>query len=167
MKSLAYHALFPNDFADNIIHLSTCVYRALPARKRHSPACFAGLSLQTCVSPSSSLSLSSIVSSPRPRQSGHSTHQSVLLVAAAASIPRADTGSEFVTDAVETNAGSLVARHGSVPIGQSCSRDSQCASGCCGFNTARCAGHVVAQLHDGGCGHGSTSRKHKHRGAAN
>ncbi|TFK97749.1 hypothetical protein BDV98DRAFT_574136 [Pterulicium gracile] len=35
-----------------------------------------------------------------------------------------------------------------------CSKDSDCALGCCGFNTGKCAGAVVALTRDGGCGFG-------------
>lgn len=35
-----------------------------------------------------------------------------------------------------------------------CTSDADCASGCCGFNTGKCAGPVVAQERDGGCGFG-------------
>ncbi|KAI8820798.1 uncharacterized protein EV422DRAFT_620219 [Fimicolochytrium jonesii] len=35
-----------------------------------------------------------------------------------------------------------------------CSSDADCASGCCGFRTGKCAGPVIAQERDGGCGFG-------------
>jgi N-methylhydantoinase B/oxoprolinase/acetone carboxylase alpha subunit len=35
-----------------------------------------------------------------------------------------------------------------------CDSDADCASGCCGFNTGLCAGAIVAQERDGGCGFG-------------
>jgi hypothetical protein len=35
-----------------------------------------------------------------------------------------------------------------------CTSDADCADGCCGFNTGKCAGPVVAQEVDGGCGFG-------------
>ncbi|KAF2262524.1 hypothetical protein CC78DRAFT_315598 [Lojkania enalia] len=35
-----------------------------------------------------------------------------------------------------------------------CSSDADCASGCCGFNSGKCAGAIVAQERDGGCGFG-------------
>jgi hypothetical protein len=35
-----------------------------------------------------------------------------------------------------------------------CAKDADCASGCCGFNSGKCAGAIVAQERDGGCGHG-------------
>lgn len=38
-----------------------------------------------------------------------------------------------------------------------CFSDADCASGCCGFNTGLCAGAVIAQTRDGGCGFGNTS----------
>ncbi|KAG5294236.1 hypothetical protein I7I48_10698 [Histoplasma ohiense] len=36
-----------------------------------------------------------------------------------------------------------------------CTSDADCASGCCGFNSGVCAGPVVAQERDGGCGFGN------------
>ncbi|KAL2011068.1 hypothetical protein VTN00DRAFT_3786 [Thermoascus crustaceus] len=36
-----------------------------------------------------------------------------------------------------------------------CASDADCASGCCGFNSGLCAGPVVAQERDGGCGFGN------------
>ncbi|OAL32673.1 hypothetical protein AYO20_07831 [Fonsecaea nubica] len=35
-----------------------------------------------------------------------------------------------------------------------CFSDADCASGCCGFNTGKCAGAIIAQTRDGGCGFG-------------
>ncbi|KAI1797969.1 hypothetical protein LXA43DRAFT_485 [Ganoderma leucocontextum] len=84
--------------------------------------------------------------------------------AAARYIPRVEPDSEFVTEPIETNTGSLVARSGTVHNGGRCSRDSDCASACCGFSTGKCAGAVVAQLLDGGCGHGGAHPVHKLRG---
>jgi hypothetical protein len=36
-----------------------------------------------------------------------------------------------------------------------CTTDGDCASGCCGFNSGKCAGPVIAQERDGGCGFGN------------
>ncbi|KAK1225129.1 hypothetical protein PQX77_011944 [Marasmius sp. AFHP31] len=36
-----------------------------------------------------------------------------------------------------------------------CANDGECASGCCGFNTGKCAGAIIAQERDGGCGFGN------------
>ncbi|KAL6708718.1 hypothetical protein ACN47E_002414 [Coniothyrium glycines] len=36
-----------------------------------------------------------------------------------------------------------------------CNSDADCASSCCGFNSGKCAGPVVAQERDGGCGFGN------------
>ncbi|KAJ6492972.1 hypothetical protein DFH09DRAFT_1265673 [Mycena vulgaris] len=49
---------------------------------------------------------------------------------------------------------------GGVPVGTQfvtapCTSDADCAEGCCGFNTGRCAGPVIALTRDGGCGFGS------------
>lgn len=38
-----------------------------------------------------------------------------------------------------------------------CTSDADCASGCCGFNSGKCAGPVVAQERDGGCGFGDSA----------
>jgi len=35
-----------------------------------------------------------------------------------------------------------------------CGSDSDCASGCCGFRSGLCAGAIIAQERDGGCGFG-------------
>ncbi|KAF2034792.1 hypothetical protein EK21DRAFT_107916 [Setomelanomma holmii] len=35
-----------------------------------------------------------------------------------------------------------------------CTSDADCAAGCCGFKSGKCAGPVVAQERDGGCGFG-------------
>ena len=35
-----------------------------------------------------------------------------------------------------------------------CNSDADCASSCCGFKSGLCAGPVIAQTRDGGCGHG-------------
>nr|VWP00482.1 High affinity iron permease 1 [Ganoderma boninense] len=82
--------------------------------------------------------------------------------AAAAYVPRVDVDAELTHD-VETNVGSLAARGGRALIGQRCNSDAQCSSACCGFKTGKCAGAIVAQLADGGCGHGGTHPKHKFR----
>ncbi|KAJ7172803.1 hypothetical protein C8R43DRAFT_1102697 [Mycena crocata] len=58
----------------------------------------------------------------------------VALLASAAVIPRTP-GTQFVTGP--------------------CATDSDCAEGCCGFNTGKCAGPVIALTRDGGCGFGS------------
>ncbi|KAL0576929.1 hypothetical protein V5O48_005036, partial [Marasmius crinis-equi] len=38
-----------------------------------------------------------------------------------------------------------------------CANDGECASGCCGFNSGKCAGPIIAQERDGGCGFGNSS----------
>ena len=35
-----------------------------------------------------------------------------------------------------------------------CASDADCASGCCGFRSGKCAGAIIAQERDGGCGFG-------------
>jgi hypothetical protein len=48
----------------------------------------------------------------------------------------------------------LVPRAGTQFITGVCKSDADCASGCCGFKSGKCAGPVVAQERDGGCGFG-------------
>ena len=38
-----------------------------------------------------------------------------------------------------------------------CTSDADCASNCCGFRTGKCAGAIVAQERDGGCGFGNAA----------
>ncbi|KAL8775052.1 MAG: hypothetical protein Q9209_000531 [Squamulea sp. 1 TL-2023] len=38
-----------------------------------------------------------------------------------------------------------------------CTSDASCASGCCGFRSGKCAGPIIAQERDGGCGFGNTT----------
>ncbi|KAL0572591.1 hypothetical protein V5O48_009369 [Marasmius crinis-equi] len=61
---------------------------------------------------------------------------SVNLVAATY-IPRAPAGTQFITGP--------------------CNTDADCASGCCGFNSGKCAGAIIALTRDGGCGHGEAT----------
>ena len=49
----------------------------------------------------------------------------------------------------------LVVGQGTQFITGPCTSDASCASACCGFNTGLCAGPVVAQERDGGCGFGN------------
>jgi hypothetical protein len=39
-------------------------------------------------------------------------------------------------------------------ITDSCTSDNDCFSDCCGFNTGKCAGPIIALERDGGCGFG-------------
>lgn len=55
-------------------------------------------------------------------------------IAAAASTASAATGKQFITGV--------------------CKSDAECANGCCGFNSGKCAGAIVAQERDEGCGFG-------------
>jgi hypothetical protein len=47
--------------------------------------------------------------------------------------------------------------NGSQFITGQCTSDADCASGCCGFKTGKCAGAVIAQTRDGGCGFGNAT----------
>ncbi|KAF9258744.1 hypothetical protein L218DRAFT_1062894 [Marasmius fiardii PR-910] len=59
---------------------------------------------------------------------------SITTVVSATYIPRAAPGTQFITGP--------------------CTVDADCASGCCAFNTGKCAGAIIALTRDGGCGHG-------------
>ena len=48
----------------------------------------------------------------------------------------------------------LVAGQGTQFITGVCTSDADCASACCGFKSGKCAGPVIAQERDGGCGFG-------------
>ncbi|KAH0538478.1 hypothetical protein FGG08_004927 [Glutinoglossum americanum] len=48
----------------------------------------------------------------------------------------------------------LVAGQGKQFITGPCASDADCASGCCGFKSGKCAGAIIAQERDGGCGFG-------------
>ncbi|PGH13322.1 hypothetical protein AJ79_03739 [Helicocarpus griseus UAMH5409] len=51
----------------------------------------------------------------------------------------------------------LVLGQGTQFITGPCTSDADCASGCCGFTSGKCAGPIVAQERDGGCGFGETA----------
>ncbi|OAX77311.1 hypothetical protein ACJ72_08394 [Emergomyces africanus] len=53
-----------------------------------------------------------------------------------------------------SNLALLVLGQGTQFITGPCTSDANCASGCCGFNSGVCAGAIVAQERDGGCGFG-------------
>jgi hypothetical protein len=48
----------------------------------------------------------------------------------------------------------LVVGQGTQFITGACKSDADCASGCCGFKSGKCAGAIIAQERDGGCGFG-------------
>ncbi|KAF2658285.1 hypothetical protein K491DRAFT_676534 [Lophiostoma macrostomum CBS 122681] len=74
--------------------------------------------------------------------------------AAAAAAPAASSaaaGSGTTTGSGATGAGNGA---GKQFITGPCNSDADCANSCCGFNSGKCAGAIVAQERDGGCGHG-------------
>ncbi|KAJ7044787.1 hypothetical protein C8F04DRAFT_1174552 [Mycena alexandri] len=79
-----------------------------------------------------------------------------LLVSSAVIPPLSD-------DAVVEARDTPVARSGKQFITGACASDAACASGCCGFNTGKCAGPFRALISDGGCGHGNTKPRLKVR----
>ena len=42
-----------------------------------------------------------------------------------------------------------------------CTKDAECETGCCGFTSAKCAGAIIAQTRDGGCGRGEATPNNK------
>ncbi|KAG7088548.1 hypothetical protein E1B28_012530 [Marasmius oreades] len=52
---------------------------------------------------------------------------------------------------------SLEVRQGTQFITGTCNGDADCASGCCGFKSGKCAGAIIAQERDGGCGFGNAT----------
>ncbi|KAF7508983.1 hypothetical protein GJ744_008539 [Endocarpon pusillum] len=73
--------------------------------------------------------------------------------AAAPAAPAAPANSSAVPAAGAAAGGSGKAP-GTQFITGACANDAECASGCCGFKTGKCAGAIVAQGRDGGCGFG-------------
>ncbi|KAI0695463.1 hypothetical protein BC835DRAFT_1406214 [Cytidiella melzeri] len=64
-------------------------------------------------------------------------------------IPASDNAAQLTTRAPSTS----ITRGTQFITGQ-CTSDSDCASACCGFHSGKCAGPVIAQERDGGCGFG-------------
>lgn len=62
--------------------------------------------------------------------------------------------STLLTTLLSTLISHTQAQQGTQFITGPCTSDSICASDCCGFNTGKCAGPIVAQERDGGCGFG-------------
>ena len=56
--------------------------------------------------------------------------------------------------AVDKQQANTAAKAGTQFITGTCAKDADCASACCGFRTGKCAGPVIAQERDGGCGFG-------------
>ncbi|KAK7468451.1 hypothetical protein VKT23_002963 [Stygiomarasmius scandens] len=66
----------------------------------------------------------------------------------------AANGQTSATRAASTRTATSSAATGTQFITGACSSDADCASGCCGFKSGKCAGPVIAQERDGGCGFG-------------
>ena len=60
-------------------------------------------------------------------------------------------------DASSTTANAGAKAAGTQFITGTCAKDADCASGCCGFRSGKCAGPVIAQERDGGCGFGDAA----------
>jgi len=79
---------------------------------------------------------------------------------AAAAAPAAAGPNESVTPQNQVinpslpGAQSVGLKNGAQFITGQCTSDADCASGCCGFHSGLCAGAVIAQTRDGGCGFG-------------
>lgn len=57
-------------------------------------------------------------------------------------------------DSSASSTSSAAAAAGTQFITGACTSDADCASSCCGFKSGKCAGAIVAQERDGGCGFG-------------
>ena len=68
--------------------------------------------------------------------------------------PLASPSTPVATQASTTNKGAGNGA-GKQFITGPCTSDADCASGCCGFHTGKCAGAIIAQERDGGCGFGN------------
>lgn len=64
------------------------------------------------------------------------------------------SGSSGAIDSSVPGSQNVGKANGSQFITGQCFSDADCASGCCGFNTGKCAGAIIAQTRDGGCGFG-------------
>ena len=66
---------------------------------------------------------------------------------------------EFVADQNAVVSGAVLPRQapGTQFITGPCQKDADCASGCCGQNSGKCAGAIIALTRDGGCGRGEQS----------
>lgn len=82
------------------------------------------------------------------------TAATATVASAPAAAPAAATGASSAAAAAAPGASSVGAGAGTQFITGACTSDADCASGCCGFNSGKCAGAVVAQERDGGCGFG-------------
>ena len=76
--------------------------------------------------------------------------------AAPAAAPAATPAAAAAGSGTATGSGATGAGNGAGTqfITGACASDADCASACCGFNSGKCAGAVVAQERDGGCGFG-------------
>ncbi|KIX05264.1 uncharacterized protein Z518_06136 [Rhinocladiella mackenziei CBS 650.93] len=73
---------------------------------------------------------------------------------ATAAAPNMNTGAADATTTAASGGSTGNGGTGTQFITGPCTSDADCASGCCGFNSGKCAGPVVAQERDGGCGFG-------------
>ena len=68
--------------------------------------------------------------------------------------PAPTSNNTDTADAVVSSPAASTVAKGTQFITGNCTSDADCADGCCGFNTGLCAGPIVAQERDGGCGFG-------------
>jgi hypothetical protein len=61
----------------------------------------------------------------------------------------------FTISALLLASAALISAQGTQFITGPCQSDADCASGCCGFNSGKCAGAIIALERDGGCGRGN------------
>ncbi|KAI0093254.1 hypothetical protein BDY19DRAFT_903024 [Irpex rosettiformis] len=73
---------------------------------------------------------------------------------AAAGVPKSGSSGSSGSNNGSSGAAATTQAKGTQFITGACAHDSDCASGCCGFKSGKCAGPVIAQERDGGCGFG-------------
>jgi hypothetical protein len=85
-----------------------------------------------------------------------STMATVVQAAAGAATAAAPVGTQVI-DQNAPGAANVGNKAGKQFITGQCTSDADCASGCCGFKSGKCAGAIIAQTRDGGCGFGNAT----------
>lgn len=83
------------------------------------------------------LGFANVAFTPVTAAGGATAAAPVAAVPAAGAAPAKAPGTQFITGV--------------------CTKDADCAAGCCGFKSGKCAGPVIAQERDGGCGFGDAA----------
>jgi hypothetical protein len=70
-------------------------------------------------------------------------------------VTQAAAQTTLATIVVPSTAAATTQAAGTQFITGPCNSDADCADSCCGFNSGKCAGPIIAQERDGGCGFGN------------